>query len=232
MGPGWDVLHRVKEHIYRRHMQPKHQCNRCFQGFSSAADLAAHQRTSMPCELRDTHAPVAITPDQEAQLRSRAKSRPDATEAEKWQSMYRILFPEDTHIPSPYLDEPCGHCISTADSRLLNDYLDYQMQQLPLLVHRELAAIPGCEMSDDTCARIVGMLSRLTAKVHQDFQESQGAHSSQDSRTSTEKMPTPKLEESGCSATHSQSLIHSHVAVYDEWLSEDDDTLAAFFTLE
>ncbi|KAI0435683.1 hypothetical protein F4803DRAFT_544669 [Xylaria telfairii] len=206
MGPGWDALYRVKEHIHRCHLQPKHQCNRCCQKFNSNADLVAHQRALTSCELRTAHAPATITPDQESRLRSRAKSRPGVTEAEKWQLMYRIIFPDETHIPSPFLDRPCRHCTSTANIRLLNENPDYQMQQPSLLVG------------------------------------TQGMHLREGNRGSVEIVQIPKLDETscnatqetGCSATHSQPLLPSPMAMGDEWQSQatpfdEDDFFARCF---
>ncbi|KAI0911231.1 hypothetical protein F4823DRAFT_312835 [Ustulina deusta] len=170
-GPGWDSISRVKEHLYRCHAL-KNQCNRCGNGFDSPIDLATHQRNPESCPLLHTPLPEAITGDQIARLRSRGGKRVNGSNEEKWASLYRILFPSDSFVPSPYYDEPCGGCVSKAGSRLLDDYRQYQLRELVPLVEQELAAIShNNNMSDDLCAHIADRLSRLSVKVLDGFQE-------------------------------------------------------------
>ncbi|KAI1425012.1 hypothetical protein F5Y12DRAFT_749273 [Xylaria sp. FL1777] len=169
-GVGWASISRVKEHIYRCHA-PKHQCNRCHKGFDSDVDLATHQRSSDPCPLLDTPLAETISGDQRAQLRHYGGKRVKGANEEKWRSLYRILFPGDSFIPSPYYDEPCGNCISKTSSRLLDDYRQHQLKELTPLIEQELAAISySNNMSDDLCAHIADLLSRLSLKVLNEFQ--------------------------------------------------------------
>lgn len=99
-GPGWSDVHRVKEHIYRRHSL-KNACPRCFEVFGDAKGLMEHQRAKKSCQLK-TKAPTDVISDaQEKQLHARAKA--NCPQAEKWQEMYRIIF-ADEKVPSPYYD--------------------------------------------------------------------------------------------------------------------------------
>jgi DNA-directed RNA polymerase subunit M/transcription elongation factor TFIIS len=117
-GPGWTNVHRVKyvppsqlverlrdsltpfsirEHIYRRHSL-KNVCPRCFVGFENHDELQRHQRAETPCKLEKVNVPEMINEDQEKKLHTRAK--PNCSEEDKWQEMYRIIFP-DAKVPSP-----------------------------------------------------------------------------------------------------------------------------------
>lgn len=99
-GPGWLDVHRVKEHLYRRHCL-KSACPRCFEFFEDDKALKEHQRAEKSCKLK-TKAPTnVISEDQEKLLRARAK--PNSPSDEKWRDMYKILFPGDK-IPTPYYD--------------------------------------------------------------------------------------------------------------------------------
>lgn len=102
-GPGWDSVHRVKEHIYRRHSL-KNTCPRCYEQFKTDEDLKSHQRAETPCRLRKDNVPEVITNEQDKKLHARAKA--GLSEEEKWNDMYRIIFPgpADSKIPSPYYD--------------------------------------------------------------------------------------------------------------------------------
>ncbi|KAH0427161.1 hypothetical protein CcaCcLH18_09828 [Colletotrichum camelliae] len=133
-GPGWDHVHRIKEHIYRKHSLPKFSCPRCSQPFETQADLQAHARLPTPCEVKEPKVLDGITQDQEKKLRSRKKtSGKELTEAEKWTQVYSILFPDvrEREIPSPYYN--------TEDAQTnLGGYEDYLRRELPTQVRRQL----------------------------------------------------------------------------------------------
>ncbi|KAH7136248.1 hypothetical protein EDB81DRAFT_657399, partial [Dactylonectria macrodidyma] len=99
---GWPTVHRVKEHLYRRHMLPRYQCNRCYEDLGSLASFTEHQRLPVPCQLRDLAQREGIDEDQERRLRSKRRTKRKPTEEEKWVDVYGILFPGDELIPSPY----------------------------------------------------------------------------------------------------------------------------------
>ncbi|KAF6816565.1 hypothetical protein CSOJ01_02947 [Colletotrichum sojae] len=133
-GPGWDHVHRIKEHIYRKHSLPKFSCPRCNQPFDTQSALQAHARSPDPCEVREPEVLDGITQDQEKKLRSRKKTAAkELTEAEKWTQVYKILFPDvrEREIPSPYY--------TTEDAQTtLGGYEDYLRRELPPLVRRQL----------------------------------------------------------------------------------------------
>ncbi|KAK2729243.1 hypothetical protein CKAH01_10331 [Colletotrichum kahawae] len=133
-GPGWDHVHRIKEHIYRKHSLPKFSCPRCSQPFETQADLQAHARLPTPCEVKEPEVLDGITQDQEKKLRSRKKtSGKELNEAEKWTQVYSLLFPDvrEREIPSPYYN--------TEDAQTnLGGYEDYLRRELPTQVRRQL----------------------------------------------------------------------------------------------
>ncbi|KAK5656835.1 hypothetical protein OQA88_4383 [Cercophora sp. LCS_1] len=103
-GPGWPDVHRVKEHLYRRHQQPQNRCDRCQQPFKDARGLQDHLRAPIPCELRDLEEIEGFDADQAKKLKSRKRIKPEPSETEKWNTVYTILFPHVDAIPSPFYD--------------------------------------------------------------------------------------------------------------------------------
>ncbi|OHE94950.1 hypothetical protein CORC01_09744 [Colletotrichum orchidophilum] len=142
-GPGWDHVHRIKEHIYRKHSLPKFSCPRCSQSFGTQLDLQAHARSPDACDVREPEVLDGITQDQEKKLRSRKKtSATELTNAEKWIQVYSIIFPDvrEREIPSPYYN--------AEDAEVsLGGYEDYLRRELPPLVRRQLEKEVNRELS-------------------------------------------------------------------------------------
>ncbi|OCK96479.1 uncharacterized protein K441DRAFT_455207, partial [Cenococcum geophilum 1.58] len=107
-GPGWDTLHRLKEHLYRKHALPI-QCPRCCRPFENDAALNKHHQALEGCELGQGEAIESFNKEQEKRLRSRKRPALEQTEEDKWKEVYRILFPDYnlSTIPSP-----CKHISS------------------------------------------------------------------------------------------------------------------------
>ncbi|KAK4212716.1 hypothetical protein QBC37DRAFT_465181 [Rhypophila decipiens] len=105
-GPGWPDVHRVKEHLYRRHRQPKYRCNRCWQPFEDEQTIIEHQRNVNSCPLKPMEPVEGFDTGQEARLKSRKKAITELSEVEKWKATFRILFPhvDDPDIPSPFYE--------------------------------------------------------------------------------------------------------------------------------
>ncbi|KAK1829902.1 hypothetical protein QBC39DRAFT_383841 [Podospora conica] len=107
MGPGWESFHRLKEHIYRNH-SPNTTCIRCSRSFDSAKHLKDHRRAPTLCQVSNmdnwTTRPDDITDEQ---LREVIKLRSsDESEQEAWEDLYRVIFPDEMSIPSPYCNPP------------------------------------------------------------------------------------------------------------------------------
>ena len=81
-------------------MMPLH-CKRCYQVFSKQPLLDSHIYAEQRCSKRPT--PLifeGIDDDQHGLLKCRT-GLSNMNEREKWENVYRILFPEDTIIPDP-----------------------------------------------------------------------------------------------------------------------------------
>ncbi|KAM0429240.1 hypothetical protein ACHAPT_006454 [Fusarium lateritium] len=99
---GWVSVHRIKEHIYRRHRVPIH-CDRCFSIFTTAKLLKDHRREAVSCKLNKPCEMLGIDDETKERLKCRRGIK-NATEEAKWEHMYKILFPHAEDIPSPYCD--------------------------------------------------------------------------------------------------------------------------------
>ncbi|KAK3990439.1 hypothetical protein QBC44DRAFT_239201 [Cladorrhinum sp. PSN332] len=154
-GPGWEDVHRVKEHVYRNHSS-KNYCSRCLEYFDNEERLKAHQRSEVPCKLEKNKTLDAITDGQEKQLRTRAKA--GSSEEDKWREMYRIIFPKTNPnaMPSPYYDaveDSVGVRGGQQKSRFqsVEDCKEYLRTELPKVVKP--------------------MIARYVELLFQDFQE-------------------------------------------------------------
>ncbi|KAI8965184.1 hypothetical protein F5Y11DRAFT_313199 [Daldinia sp. FL1419] len=103
--PGWPDVHRVKEHLYRRHRQPSYRCGRCWESFESEDDYLGHQRTAEPCVLKEKEPIDGFDTNQERKLKQR-RIGSDMSETEKWRAIFVILFPNvrPEDIPTPFYD--------------------------------------------------------------------------------------------------------------------------------
>ncbi|KAK0715349.1 hypothetical protein B0H67DRAFT_580501 [Lasiosphaeris hirsuta] len=153
-GPGWDEVHRVKTHLYRRHALPI-SCPRCWEIFKTDDLRSLHLQRNPPCSVSVNKALVeGFTKDQEKKLRSRKKAQADTTDDDKWREIYTTLFPDDApeSIPSPYYEESDydGDESSPMNSSKgeLEDYATFVRREMPTLVRRELETLFENEFKD------------------------------------------------------------------------------------
>ncbi|KAJ4261523.1 hypothetical protein NW762_006950 [Fusarium torreyae] len=191
-GPGWESVHRVKEHIFRRHVLPENQCPRCFETFDTGEVLFEHSRAGVRCEVRSQNPQEGINQSQWKQLHARAKkasrrSHPRKVEEERWKEVYRIIFPGE-EVPSPYynqLQEPSNDnferkILADFDQRILFKLEPMNMQTLfPAEVAKIACSalretIQSCRQAneDSGCQD-----SQLTTSRPQDTQTSPGVGS-------------------------------------------------------
>lgn len=134
-GPGWATIHRLKEHLYRRHLLPEFQCSRCYGVFDNDADMKAHVRSDKVCMVSKDPAPDGLTVLQHTLIKPR--TRPGTNES-NWEKIYQILFPGES-VPSPYYSFK-----STTDSHpakkkpKLERIEQFISAALPPIVRREL----------------------------------------------------------------------------------------------
>lgn len=101
-GPGWSSISRLKEHIYRAHRQPDNKCNRCYEVFQSGDQLEDHQRLEVPCMVSQDKSIDGINESQYIALRKKPVGKKG--DVERWEEVYRTIFPKATVIPSAYYD--------------------------------------------------------------------------------------------------------------------------------
>ncbi|KAI0096227.1 hypothetical protein GGR51DRAFT_543873 [Nemania sp. FL0031] len=138
-GPGWETVHRLKEHLDRRHALPI-SCRRCYSAFNTEEEHDSHIRSSDQCEVRRRPSPIeGFNASQRAELKSRPRGLKHMSEPQKWRRVYLILFPEtaESEIPSPYyefqtLNDP-GH-----PQDLMMEYEEYLQRELPPRVREQL----------------------------------------------------------------------------------------------
>ncbi|KAI3326160.1 hypothetical protein HD806DRAFT_438400 [Xylariaceae sp. AK1471] len=141
-GPGWPDVHRVKEHLYRRHRQAKFRCVRCWVCFEVEQNYIDHQRATMPCQLGEKEPIEGFDADQERQLRSRKKKSHAISEVDKWIAVFQILFPHvsEDKIPSPFYDYDQFPGSTTHTYETLSECEQYVLREIPLRLREILVA--------------------------------------------------------------------------------------------
>lgn len=102
-----------REHLYKRHREPKHKCQRCWEVFANSSELKDHHRIDNRCDRRPEPDFDGFGPDQENKLRSRKQSDLEGTEPEKWRKIFTVLF---SHVPEEKIPSPCEFFIPPVDS--------------------------------------------------------------------------------------------------------------------
>ncbi|KAI1302012.1 hypothetical protein F5Y03DRAFT_215068 [Xylaria venustula] len=139
-GPGWLDVHRVKEHLYRKHRQAKFRCMRCWECFESEQDYVDHQRAPTPCELKESEPIEGFDADQERQLRSRKKKSHVVSEVDKWRAVFQILFPHimSDEIPSPFYEYDQLASSATRSHETLTECEEFVLREIPLRLRKLL----------------------------------------------------------------------------------------------
>ncbi|GAB1316411.1 hypothetical protein MFIFM68171_06621 [Madurella fahalii] len=181
-GPGWPSVRRVKEHLYRRHRQPRYRCGRCWQPFKDEVGYLDHQRLPEPCSLRDMEHVEGFDAAQERSLRSRkrTKGQTELSETEKWREMYKILFPHVDYddIPSPFYEY--GELMSSMKANgpqsnsgdRLRECEEFLLREVPLRLRQALCleAERNFSIVEETLRREASScVSTLISQVFQEF---------------------------------------------------------------
>jgi hypothetical protein len=87
-----------RSHLYRHHRI--FPCQRCKELFEDQDQVSEHLKGAGACELRDTLQADGVASGIVGKLRSRKGAHEDQTEVEKWQNIYKLLFPNEI-VPSP-----------------------------------------------------------------------------------------------------------------------------------
>ncbi|KAI1114786.1 hypothetical protein F5Y14DRAFT_153054 [Nemania sp. NC0429] len=104
-GPGFDGMHRMKEHLKRRHFR-ENCCGRCGQQFQSSRLLQAHTRADVPCALVEISTESGFMSQIQWDEISGKRAASNANILERWREIYLIIFPDMDQdiIPGPYFD--------------------------------------------------------------------------------------------------------------------------------
>ncbi|KAF4449294.1 hypothetical protein F53441_7412 [Fusarium austroafricanum] len=179
-GPGWQSVHRVKEHIYRRHQRPIHRCARCLVFFEDERELIEHTRAEQRCDNQSAPAEeeiIYITQAQERALRKRHRNIP---EEERWILVFQVVFPDvpADHIPSPYYKIDPGDLAT--DAATLDEFRAFVVQELPSRiindVNNHLRFLPGVTIVGDQMASILRETIQEVVGEFMHVPESQGRH--------------------------------------------------------
>lgn len=187
VGPGWMTVHRLKEHLYRRHRLPIH-CYRCHEVFTSDKLLQLHSRSEARCAVRDEAQELeGIDALQERHLRSR--KRTDKTEEDKWRDVFRICFPTDVPgcMPTPWFELPAwglegspssaGAGAGGPASSDIAHYEEFLRRELPRRVRGELEVRIEQALSpveESLKRQLVDIVRDMQQRLFADFRRLQG----------------------------------------------------------
>ncbi|KAM7203407.1 hypothetical protein V8F20_004001 [Naviculisporaceae sp. PSN 640] len=191
---GWPDVHRVKEHLYRTHRQPRFTCARCSDPFQNEKTQQEHLRKDPPCVVVPFKPLEGFDAGQEALLKSRKKAITGLSEAERWKAVFRILFPhvEDCNIPSPLWD--CNEELPPASS---SDWKgkEYILKEAPVRLRSKLAQELDQDLDKvkgDLKEKAIGIMTSILAELFEECdQRTQAAEASGSSlSTHTALLPT------------------------------------------
>ncbi|KAH8660986.1 hypothetical protein BGZ60DRAFT_566648 [Tricladium varicosporioides] len=148
------TIARLKEHLYRYHKAPPY-CKRCWKVFETVEQREIHETAPavLICEIVKGSPPEGVRPDQQQQLKTKAKAYPGQTEQERWKDIYRMLFPSCT-VPSPYW-EPIRESTSPPPATTPISSLQYNMrmrQQLLGLFNSKLEEVTQTQLQPTEAA--------------------------------------------------------------------------------
>ncbi|KAJ3568924.1 hypothetical protein NPX13_g6257 [Xylaria arbuscula] len=235
-GPGWLDVHRVKEHLYRRHRQPKFRCMRCCECFESEQPCVDHQRTPVPCQLKDPEPIEGFDADQEKQLKSRKKKSHIVSEVDKWRAAFQILFPHvlADDIPSPFYESEQQSGPTTPSHEALTTEIEgYVLREFPSRLEQSLAAEFDNSFrtgEPNTRARVVEITKTILADL---FHEYRKQSSRQEGESTTAQEFRGSHDSVGSSIRQAQSPWTDSIRFLDHMnlacsLSLDSESMAIF----
>ncbi|KAM7193996.1 hypothetical protein V8F33_007502 [Rhypophila sp. PSN 637] len=225
----WPTIPRLKEHLYRKHYIV--HCQRCKRVFPKDKDLEAHEMAPEGCIVRDIRPPCDITTAQEKWLKSRsAKNRPKhLTPKEKWEEIYRLLFPDDTFTPSPYPEYTEDLGPISPESRESLGIQHYLLVRMPELFRRAAEEYLGGQIQAGEVLRteaISTIIQNSLNKAFREYEESNGRV------TAASSQPTPSPLSFGSFTTNDPSHGVSPLSpsTMPPWSSSEMSQLDATYT--
>ncbi|KAK6499946.1 hypothetical protein TWF481_010302 [Arthrobotrys musiformis] len=102
---GFETIARLKSHLYSHHQWG---CKKCYRNFPTAE--AHHEHSHDGCQESTEIAPVFLSREQITRLKSKKPLSGVDTEGKRWRSIYRLVFPDQENIPSPYWEPISLNC--------------------------------------------------------------------------------------------------------------------------
>ncbi|KAF4964488.1 hypothetical protein FSARC_7590 [Fusarium sarcochroum] len=184
MGPGFETVARLKEHLSRRHTTKKYNnprvCKRCDDEFKTEELFLAHQHQSPPCLIR---APEIIygmlDREQAANLQSTKRKSINYSDEERWFDIYKTINPSyDPRVDkvSPYHESNTTSLdtLSTQSSNGISEYMDYLQKPLTGNKLQEFAAEMGASLgisNPEVCMAWAAKLRDFQLKDLEKFNE-------------------------------------------------------------
>ncbi|WZH39407.1 uncharacterized protein QYS62_000324 [Fusarium acuminatum] len=176
-GPGWATVHRVKEHIFRNHKLPEHKCHRCLEVFEGEVALSEHSRSPDGCKVQTCSSQEeGIDAGQEKLLHARAKkckntgSHQKKVEEDRWNEVYRIIFPDEDQVPSPYYNH--------LQKLTVDEFGRKMVAEFDKLILAELGSVVVQPISLTTIAKVTrSVLLKSIESCRQDNEDFDSQHS-------------------------------------------------------
>ncbi|RBQ77940.1 hypothetical protein FVER14953_09372 [Fusarium verticillioides] len=169
--PGYDSMHRLKEHIQRKHSLPEYQCRRCRVDLETSETLEAHSQQLQAC-TPCIGAQDGLSQDQIKKMRSKKGAGKNKSDVDRWNDMYSIVFPYDQKTPSPYLDYANGD-ESAREFNLCHEFGRFLERELPPLVGRHLSTV-RCPLPETIKDDIEQYVKGLVPQLQGSFLEEMG----------------------------------------------------------
>ncbi|KAK0376693.1 hypothetical protein CLIM01_05961 [Colletotrichum limetticola] len=231
-GPGWPTVHRLKEHLFRRHGRLPFQCSRCRQYLKTQAKLDSHLRVAQLCEINteaDLSGEFKFGPDIERLLRVR--SSPKLTVEEKWKQVYKILFDvREDEIPTPYYD----YDISVLDRE--ETLMEFARRDIVIRVRQHIEAEVEQRFADvapELIAELRDIVRGVWPSLMQDFYRGQEQTSTIDREEALMRPPPPQvLNESSTNTVRTRGNDEGEMAVVPGDVPSTDNNLTEPFPLD
>ncbi|KAF4960499.1 hypothetical protein FGADI_906 [Fusarium gaditjirri] len=169
--PGYRDIHRVKEHMYRRHSLPEYQCLRCRMDLETSEALEAHSQQLEAC-TPCIGAQDGLNQDQVKKMRSKKGTGKNKSEGDRWNDVYSIAFPYDQQTPSPYLYDTDDDQ-NAREFNLCHEFGRFLTRELPPLVARRLSTV-GCPLPETIKDDIEQYVKGLVPQLQCSFLEEMG----------------------------------------------------------
>lgn len=169
--PGYESMHRLKEHIERRHSLPEYQCRRCRVDLKTSEALEAHSQQLQAC----TPCIVAqdgLNQDQLKRIKSKKGTRKNKSDVDRWNDVYVIAFPHDQDRPNPYLDET-DQDKNAREFNLCHKLGRFLEREMPPLVGGYLSTV-GCPLPETIKEDIEQYVKGLVPQLKVSFLEEMG----------------------------------------------------------